>query len=524
MQLVEQGKLDLSKDVNEYLRDFQVPPAFGGQPIRLIDLLSHTSGFEDSYLGIASRSAEDVPELGDYLARHMPKRIYAPGRVAAYSNYDAALAGYIVSQVSGLSYEEYIEQHILQPLQMTASTVREPVPSALASKLSSSYTYAADGYEEEPFAFDNMRPDGSISASAKDMANFMIAHLNDGRYGGAELLKPATVQRMHTQSFTLNPAVAGWAHGFKEQNYNGHRVLMHDGGWESYVSVVMLVPGQKLGVFISFNGDYGNEAFQELMPKFNDTFLAASTADSPRAPTPASNADDYEEAKQYAGFYRSTRQPVTTFEKILSIATPRVSANADGSIRFQNSTWVKIEPGVYQKVDATERLAFKRDGSDTYLSTDRSSFVKVHTIDTLPATALLIGTFLIGTLWVLLGWGIAWVYRKIRRRPQPARPREVALMRKMLAAAAITGTALLAGLVVSIVQGTSIIYGVPFSVHLLLFAALLYCLLTAALVIYLIRTVASKKTPVRTRLYYALLTLAPIGFSAFLANWHLLPF
>ena len=76
MQLVEQGKLDLGKDVNEYL-DFKIPEAFG-QPISLKNILTHTAGFEEQLkdLFIADKRS---PNLGNYLKTHIPKRIFAPG-------------------------------------------------------------------------------------------------------------------------------------------------------------------------------------------------------------------------------------------------------------------------------------------------------------------------------------------------------------------------------------------------------------------------------------------------------------
>jgi len=109
MQLVQQGKLDLHADVNRYLRTFRIPATYP-RPITLDDLLSHTAGFEDLTVGIGARSQQDVPPLGTYLADHLPARIRPPGEVSAYSNYGAALAGYIVSQVSGEPYDQYVQR------------------------------------------------------------------------------------------------------------------------------------------------------------------------------------------------------------------------------------------------------------------------------------------------------------------------------------------------------------------------------------------------------------------------------
>jgi CubicO group peptidase (beta-lactamase class C family) len=107
MQLHEQGKLDLDRDVNEYL-DFKIPDAFG-QPITLKNILTHTPGFEEQVKDLFTTGAVS-PDLGQYVKTHIPTRIYPPGTVPAYSNYATALAGYIVERVSGRPFNDYIAE------------------------------------------------------------------------------------------------------------------------------------------------------------------------------------------------------------------------------------------------------------------------------------------------------------------------------------------------------------------------------------------------------------------------------
>ncbi len=125
MQLVEQGRLDLRTDVNQYLFAFQVPETYP-EPITLSHLLTHTAGFEDRAFGFYAHTAGDLLPLGRFLASHMPARIFPPGEVSAYSNYGASLAGYLVEQVSGVPFEENVEMQILAPLGMADSSFRSP--------------------------------------------------------------------------------------------------------------------------------------------------------------------------------------------------------------------------------------------------------------------------------------------------------------------------------------------------------------------------------------------------------------
>src|SRR5260370_12252895 len=97
MQWFEEGKLDLDHDINEYL-DFKIPQTFG-KPITLKNLLTHTPGFEEQVKDLFPSAS---PDLGAYLKTHIPRQIFAPGTVPAYSNYGASLAGYIVERVSGI--------------------------------------------------------------------------------------------------------------------------------------------------------------------------------------------------------------------------------------------------------------------------------------------------------------------------------------------------------------------------------------------------------------------------------------
>src|SRR2546426_3835658 len=102
MQLVEQGKLDLDRDVNEYL-DFKIPSTFP-KPITLRNIMTHTPGFEETVQELFVKDAKDLKPIGNYLKEHLPARIFPPGTTPAYSNYATCMAGYIVQRVSGQDY------------------------------------------------------------------------------------------------------------------------------------------------------------------------------------------------------------------------------------------------------------------------------------------------------------------------------------------------------------------------------------------------------------------------------------
>ena len=142
MQLVEQGKLDLDRDINDYL-DFKVNSSFS-KPITLRDLMTHRAGFEEGLKSILTYDPKQLVTTEGYLKNHRRPTLFPPGEVPAYSNYGAALAGYIVQRVSSEPFESYVERHIYAPLGMTRSTFQQPAPEQLRADLSQGYMTASD--------------------------------------------------------------------------------------------------------------------------------------------------------------------------------------------------------------------------------------------------------------------------------------------------------------------------------------------------------------------------------------------
>src|ERR1700759_5646005 len=112
MQLVEQGKIDLDADVNQYL-DFKIP-ARDGKHVTMRNMMQHTAGFEEQAKGILTDDPRS-PSFEALLKAWVPNRVFAPGSTPSYSNYGASLAGYIVQRLSGESFDSYIEKHIFAP-------------------------------------------------------------------------------------------------------------------------------------------------------------------------------------------------------------------------------------------------------------------------------------------------------------------------------------------------------------------------------------------------------------------------
>jgi CubicO group peptidase (beta-lactamase class C family) len=520
MQQVEAGRLDLDADVNQYLSTFQIPAAYH-EPVTLRILMSHTAGFEDWIIGTAARSAADVPPLGEYLAANVPARIRPPGEVSAYSNYGAALAGHIVAEVSGEPYDRYVQRHILGPLGMDHSTPAEPVPVPLAADLAASYNSDVTPPERVPFQFDKLAPDGSISATAEDIARFIAAHLDQG---GGGILAPETMAAMHERSFSADPLLDGYAHGFKERTINGHRALMHDGGWEGFVSALVLLPDCDLGVFMSVNGTSGVEAAIDVMDLFFDRF--APEAEPAEAPVASTSEAPTTPAGPVAGFYAPTRRNESTMERLLTLlGSSRLTVDGDGTVRFRGDQWRPVGDGLYQRVDGEQRLSFRiGPGGRRYVITDGPSYELLGVTDSLPANLVVLLVFLVAAL-TALAVPVAGAWRRIRRRRAPRRSVVGGwrLARSLAAGAALLGLVFLGSIVVTLLGDTGdYIYGAPLGFRLLLTLPLLVLAVAVAAVASTVVSWRGSGASVVSRIHQVWLLTGTAALIWFVWQWNLI--
>jgi CubicO group peptidase (beta-lactamase class C family) len=315
MQQVEQGKLDLDTDVNEYLDTFKIKDTFD-QPVTLRHIMTHTAGFEDGAVGYLIIDDPDrIMPLAESMEKYQPKRVNPPGAQTAYSNYATAIAGLVVANVSGLKFEDYIEQEIFQPLGMDHSTFNEPLPEDLAATMAKSYAIEAGKYTEKPFEIiSNFGPAGAQSATATDMVKFAQAILNGGELNGQRILKEATVKEMLTRNFSHDDRLLGMALGFYEGDYEGTRVVGHGGDTSYFHSFLGVDEEHQLAFFTSFAGGGGSAVRSMLFPAFYEEFF-------PREEEPPVPPSDFSErAGKYAGTYGFWRSNFSTIEKALGLS------------------------------------------------------------------------------------------------------------------------------------------------------------------------------------------------------------
>ena len=414
MQLYEQGKLDLDRDINEYL-DYKIPDAFG-KPITLKNVMTHTPGFEEQVKDLITQNSGS-PNLGQYLKTHIPTRIYPPGTVPAYSNYATSVAGYIVERVSGKPFDEYVAENIFKPLNMTHSSFTQPLPSNLAPFMSNGYRLGSG--DAQPFEIVNPFPAGSLSSSATDMAQFMIAHLQDGQLGSARILKPETARLMHSRLFALDDAANAMCYGFYEESRNGHRIIGHGGDTVFFHSDLHLVLDQKVGFFVSYNsaGRSDSSGRTNLWQSFLDRYY-------PYTENPKTSATAKDDANAAAGTYELSRRSDTSFLKTASLLGQfKVAAVGDGDIEIPQLTgangkpkrWQAIGPMTFLERGGQDKLIFKPDQSGRMQMVLPYPFFVGQRIGTLQNGKLMtivLVTSLVLMLLTLILWPIGWFVRR----------------------------------------------------------------------------------------------------------------
>jgi CubicO group peptidase (beta-lactamase class C family) len=437
MQLVDEGKIDLDADVNTYLTDFEIPDTYPGHPVTMRNLMTHTAGFEDTARHSTAASTAGITSIHQYCKENIPARIASPGTVTQYSNYGATLAAVVVEEVSGMPFEQYAQSRIFTPLGMTNTSLREDLPPAFASRLTKGYTYDGSQNVATPDEIIIMAPAGAISSTAPDMAKFMIAHLQNGTYGNATILSKNVSDLMHARAFSNDPRVAGMALGFYEQFYNGKRAIEHSGDTTAFHSLLVLLPDENAGFFVSSNSPGGTMVRDELFAAFMDHYYPAQ----PRV-LPAPDANPSIGLQKYAGTYMSNRHAYTKFEKnnhpagqVSVTVTPRGTIVI--AMGASSTEYMEIAPGVFARADGTSSVGgdvvfhTAPDGSVDYMcSVNMPIFVYSRVpwygtdgfMDGLKTASAIV-------LVSVLLWPLLALFRRTHRVPEPVVPRSEAAAR-----------------------------------------------------------------------------------------------
>jgi len=533
MQQVEQGKLNLDADVNQYL-DFKVPATFG-KPTTLRDIMTHRSGLEETIKDLFVGSEKDLMSMAKYLPAHLPAQIFPPGSTPAYSNYATTLAAYMVQRVSGQSFDDYVDEHLFKPVNMTRATFRQPLPESLKPFMSNGYNLGSG--KPKPFEWVEVAPAGSLSASAESMAHWMIMHLQNGRYGDTQILKPETAVQMHARQAGWPAGMNAMCLGFYEQNMNGHRVISHGGDTELFHSDLFLLLDANVGLFVSYNSlgrpDHG-DARGDLYIKFMDRYFPAAPSNEPTLSTAK------EDAQSIAGPYKVSRRFETNILAVTTVlgdakfvADPKDNTiYLDGFLKKENGQprhFREVAPMLFRSVDGPEQVAFVKDTSGhrvAYIDYPFMVFQEVDAaLDKQAFNYVVIGLGIGVVVLTILFWPVSAILRKHYKQSLMLDP-AARKWRRWAKIVCVVDIIYLIGFlwIFTLLQKLELGSGGDFKLHLLQVIGILGGVGALITVIVAIKSWADSTQWVWYKIWNTLLAVGCVGFFWFLVHWHLLNF
>lgn len=316
LQLVNEGALSLQDPVRKLVPEVVFAnPWEETDPVRVVDLLEHTTGWDDMHFREYAKDAPGITTL-DALNYHFASRVsrWRPGTRMSYSNTGPAVAAFIVEKITGQVFEDYIKQKWFIPIGMNSATYFQPAAEQTTE------LYHSDGKSPYPYWNILFRPAGSINASANDMAAYLSFFLHRGEVNGTRLLPASAIDRIETATRSWS-AQAGLRSVYALYNTvtidDGRVFHGHDGGVNGGVTSFTYLPEQGVGFFYSINSGNG-DAYMRIRSLLRDYVVRGLDRPVPPPAIPLS-----EKAKTYTGWYEPAsprNQQIQFLERFLKLA------------------------------------------------------------------------------------------------------------------------------------------------------------------------------------------------------------
>lgn len=522
MQLVEQGALDLNADVNTYLTAFRIGGDFP-EPVTIANLLTHTAGFDDRYIGMAAPMGAPPETLTRHLEHAMPPRVLPPSSVIAYSNYGIALAGQIVETVSGQEFNAYARAKIFDPIGMSASSFGIPYPQPPGMATPHFRASGGSGFRPGEYDVSRIAPAGDLVTTAGDMAKFMRAHLDQGASGeGPALLGQPTFQQMHARRFANADGLDGWAYGFATGTRNGITWIGHDGSWNGFCAQLVIHPESRSGYFAAYNTECSFAASQAIRAGLFDA-LWPPTAVPAAAPTPDAEA----RARALEGTYIHVRRARADFT-VMGAASTEISVKAlpGGSLGVtlpsigRELTFLPQADGTWLNPD----LQWKAAGRATAAGTpqrffiDSSAYDRVTGLSVWAAWTVALSMVIAICIMTLWGWANGFLSRHLFGEPQAVitfGPRITGFMAAGLVLATLVS--MLALLTDS--APFAILHGPTPALMVLLTVPVIVGVLAIPMIVWSVTGFGAGPRARLAQSGYIVLTLAVLTFLAFCVQW-----
>lgn len=375
LQLVERGKLDLDRDVNDYLETTHVPEAFPDRPVTLRHLLTYTSGFDYSVYGWSRWQAGELPTLEEFTDIAMPERVRPPGELPAYNNFDFVLAGRLIEIVSGQDFDDYIEENVFAPAAMDDSTVRPPeavdadaLPIAVGGNRPTGQGQESTGGHVSPAT-----PTGAnVATTSADMGRFMNALMDESSPLGS-----GVADELEDAQFSVDPELPGVGFAFERRSITGHNVVTKDGDLPGVHHNLAMLPEESVGIHVEYNGDgVDGSAFwagKQLVRTIIDAMYPGEGSADANAAADPPEKNTGPDVSAFAGSYEAARTSRSEFARVATLTSPvTVEAGSQPGVLSTSGlsddpaeteqTWKQTSPRHFELDDGDETLVFTSKG------------------------------------------------------------------------------------------------------------------------------------------------------------------
>ncbi|SDC95914.1 CubicO group peptidase, beta-lactamase class C family [Paenibacillus sp. CF095] len=484
MQLVEQGKLDLETDIQEYLPEGFFKKLKYDDPITLMNLMHHNAGWEDQTAAeVLYYSENETLELGETLRKNEPKQIYKPNNIVGYSNYGVGLAAYIVELQSGQPFYEYVNQHIFKPLHMNDTSIHptgQDHPDLVQRR------NEIEGYTKdlklipENRGYVTFYPAGAAIGTAEDLGKFLAALMPVDDSNVLFKNRDTLNEMLSTSLYYEGTSTPRFAHGFVEMEY-WVPTLMHEGNLKAFSSKVVFDPESNFGVVVmtnqSFEEVYGYGLIKEI---FGD------------------NVNSNIVTAEGGGYFQSARRAASRFTNLFTALDIRKFTKAE----LSSSYHVVEHNGVVDKISFTPYI--------DYLPV---SNVKVNLIKISLIPAVLAAIF---SLCALIGYLIRVLLNKLNKRVNPQTDFD-----KYHLAINFAGVALLLNLFIIQTKLRFPNYPAYSSIRINLMFNLLYVVLAVAYLCLLIYKLRKNSYSKKQKVMYIMSGISAFILASFIVGWNL---
>jgi len=352
-----EGRIDLNQPIGKYVSG--LTPMLAG--VTANQLLSHTAGIHDE---APMQGPHDDAALGAGIRTWTDGWFFTtPGKIISYANPGYWVAGYLVEVLTGKPYADAMDQQVFHPLGMTRTTLRPTM--AMTFPLSQGHEVVEGKARIIRPAADNASgwPAGSIFSNTHDLAQFVIAFLNEGRIDGKQVLDPKTIAVMSASHAAIPGSRQSYGYGLDIGDWRGVHVVQHAGSRAGYGSDIRMIPAERVAVIVQTNKS--GATLPQTTAKALEMLVSLGPAESTKRTAQPLTSDDL---TRNAGTFRNGDERIEIVARENKLYMKQGAAAEVAMVKYGDA---EFGPGTFIMVRGA-------DGKTEYVQTGLRSFARVR--------------------------------------------------------------------------------------------------------------------------------------------------